>query len=851
MLDAGRERAREIWDAQEVRTSDVSRALLVLVIVGSVLALGSLHVPILIAVGAVATCSASLALARTAIFGQRIPLPLLVILGLTAVTLLQAIPLPWRWLEQLAPANAEVWAGALSPLSRPHPSFAPLSLDPVATWGEVLKGWTYAAVFIAAMAAGARRGAAWGALVIFGSAATLASLTLAHGVLDASRVFGIYAPRSGASGFAVGPLINPNNCAGYLNLGILAGTSLLALPRPPLPRWALSIALALTVGVSLLTGSRGGLVSLVAGALLLFALLRQADRINAQPLNWKRFVLVGAGSTVLGIAFMLLAAASRTGQLLLARDTTKLHQLVTTLPLIEEFRWFGVGRGAFESAYPAFRTAGNNTIFSHPENFLVQWVAEWGIGVTLALLIVMCLLLRPRLWQVPRNLAACGLFAGAAALALHNLVDLSSEVPGVAIGGVAAAGFAWGNSAGRLGKSRVPWKNMLIVAAIGAAVTAAALAFGRHTLQSDREQLGDELAKRPPWPTFRAQLAQAMQRHPAEPFFPRLGAVAAWRDRRESPMPWLERALERGLSVGRTHYLLAQYLASRGKSSQALLELRLAAEFDPQLASRVATQAVKLTTEPDRLRRTVPEGVKGARLLLNLAHALKPTEAQLAMDLLREAVERDPKMPEPRLLLVRKLLVPLEAPGPPSPERAAQIQEVTRLLDGLPTTTHEARQYRARLLVATGRGSEATAFLARDCPKLDEPTSCIALWLSVARVVKDRGALDAALQSLAQAGCSESRHCADAYWAAGEACQVFGKDETALRHFERFATEANTSLAWQKVARYADQIGRADHALRALGRAQMLSPSDHTLAAAHNAARQRLLKEVQLEQLRE
>jgi len=836
----------EVLSALKARASSGSRLLLVLVVVGSALALGSIHIPILAIVSAVATCSAALALARTTIFQPRAPLPLLVILALTGVTLLQVIPLPWSWLVQLAPTNADVWSGALAPLGEPHPRFAPLSLDPVATWGEVLKGWTYAAVFIAAMAAGARRGAAWGALVIFGSALILALVTLAHGLLDASRVFGIYEVRSGGSGFGIAPLINPNNRAGYLNLGILAGAGLLALPRPPLPRWALSLAIAPTIGVSLMTGSRGGVGALAAGALLLLVLLRESARDSDQPLIWKRLALIGGASAALGIAFTLLAAGSRTGQLLLDRDTTKLRMLVSSLPLVAEFPRFGIGRGAFESAFPAFQTAGDNTIFSHPENFVVQWLTEWGIGITLIALAAVCVLLRPRLWGVPRNIAACGLFAGAAALTLQNLVDLSSEVPGVVIGGVSAAGFAWGSAVGELRKSRAPWKNMVKVVMLGAGVIACALAFGRPTLLSERDELRDELTKRTAWPALRADLAHAMLRHPAEPYFPRLGALGAWRSQQESPMPWLQRALERGMSEGRTHYLLAQYLARQGKSSQSLLELRLAAEFDVALAPRIAYQAVRITTEPEQLMQVVPDGVKGARLLLNLAHAFGSPQAELSRAVLREAVKRSPTMPEPRLFLVRKLLALLEANTEPSAEHTAQAEEALRLLDGLAVPTPEARQYRARALVASGRGPEAVAYLARECPRLDDPLPCITTWLWVARSIQDRGALNAALSALSNAGCNDTHHCADAHWAAGEACRALGDSETALLHFERSAGETNTAAAWQNVAHYANQIGRPERALRALGRAQRLSPDDHGLAAIRDATRQKVLNDLQL-----
>jgi hypothetical protein len=66
-----------------------------------------------------------------------------------------------------------------------------------------------------------------------------------------------------------------------------------------------------------------------------------------------------------------------------------------------------------------------------------------------------------------------------------------------------------------------------------------------------------------------------MRRHPAEPYFPLMGALIALRMRDQSPMPWLQRTLERGQVNGRAHLLLAEYLSSRGAKKQALFEIRL------------------------------------------------------------------------------------------------------------------------------------------------------------------------------------------------------------------------------------------------------------------------------------
>src|SRR6185295_3468992 len=81
----------------------------------------------------------------------------------------------------------------------------------------------------------------------------------------------------------------------------------------------------------------------------------------------------------------------------------------------------------------------------------------------------------------------------------------------------------------------------------------------------------------------RASLHTWMLRHPAEPYFPLVGAMGAYRTHTENPIPWLQRSLERGQVNGRAHLLLAEVLSAPRTRRQAMLELRLALADDPGL----------------------------------------------------------------------------------------------------------------------------------------------------------------------------------------------------------------------------------------------------------------------------
>ena len=118
-----------------------SRWLLALGIAGSAVAVGTVHT--------ITLCLVTVVLAAAAVLGgwgaepmrARAPATLLLFtgIGLTLYTALQCVPMPIGWLAAIAPHNADVWSRALSPLHEPGPSWAPITLDPIATRVEVLE----------------------------------------------------------------------------------------------------------------------------------------------------------------------------------------------------------------------------------------------------------------------------------------------------------------------------------------------------------------------------------------------------------------------------------------------------------------------------------------------------------------------------------------------------------------------------------------------------------------------------------------------------------------------------------------------------------------------------------------
>lgn len=818
-------------------------ALLTLALVGSVLAIGTVHIPVLLVVAPVSILAGMLALRSGSVPGGKV-LGIAIAMGaLATYTLIQTIPIPFRLLSAIAPANADVWARALLPFGERTPRFAPLSLDPGASYVEALKWWSYAAVLLASASFGARRGLERGALLILLSATILAAASIGHGLVNADRVFGLYTPRYGGSGWAVSPLVNHNNRAGYLNLGALCGLGLLALRRPPLPRWLIAIGVATVIGVSINAGSRGGVVALLVGLAAAGALMRttrdeRATR-ESQSFNPRLAILL----TLAGAAAFAFAAATRyTGQLLTDRNLQKLELGRWIVPMLRDFPWFGIGRGSFESAFPAYRTGPDNLVYVSPENFVMQWATEWGLPVGAVLLATLSWLLRPAHWGARTSPSAAGMLAGFLALVTQNLVDLSFEIPSVAIAATATLGIAWGHVAERREAPRVApapgrlWGVLALAGLLSAALVARA---GFHTLSRDRDEVHDAFPADAQDPIARAALHDllhdAMRRHPAEPYFPRMGALYAVRSGNENPVPWLQRALERAMTSGRSNYLLATFLASRGYVAQALMQVKLAIEQDPNLTAPATVLVMHLARGEEDIWKTVPEQAAGVSMLKSLSGAVRRSNADLSIRFLEEAARRAPQDAGAHIALAQYFLSGLEQ-GDASALCAGSARDSCRkraaehiaIIDTLPKRQEESLVLRARFLRLDGRGAEALSLFGTRCPPLQPRKKCLRAWLAAATYVRNREEEVRAATLMERDGCLDRATCASTLSEIGDG---FAQQDplSALSYYVRAAREEGTRARWLRVAQVARMTDQHGEAIQALESASSMGGPDPEL----------------------
>ncbi|MEI9939908.1 MAG: O-antigen ligase family protein [Pseudomonadota bacterium] len=811
--------------------------MLVVVVVGSALAIGTVHIPALLVVSAFALIGATLEASSL----RRVPWPAVVLAVLGLFSALQAVPLPAAWVSGLSPVSAAVWLRSLVPFGEAALRRFPLSLDEGASVAEALKWLTYACVYIMAIHVRARRGSVWLALVLFGSASLVTLITLAHGVAELTQLYGVYEPNFTVGRWSLGPLLNSNNLAGYAILGLFAGGGLMVSGRSPLPRLPLTIGLGVISAALCLSGSRAGIVSVLAiGVVTLIGLARsQGTRFSLRNL------VLGAAPVLIGIAAAVaLGTSSEVTQLASLDARRKVSVWLWSLPMIRDHALFGVGRGSFETAFSPYRQALDYDwaiVFTHAENFVVQWIAEWGVPVGLcAVLLIVGYVLRE--WYGSRSDRLRFLvMAGLVALLVQNLADLGLEVPALAIAAVLALATGERAASSPETESAKPFGRLAF--AISAPVLGlwiGTLVWSRFPVELERREMAvafralsvkntDQIAR------FRAELRGAMRRHPGESYFPLLGSLVAMQTNEDNALIWIGRALELGPTNGPVHLVLARLLHEHGANTQAMLHLRLAAQYDRTLAGLAGAHASLWAPSIDVLLQAIPEGPYGGSMLLEACAKQRSTE--LKVSCYRRGTLRDPLSSEMQQKLAEALLLAIQAGKSPCNELVvgsctAEAEAALRTAEKLEPKSWRPPYLMSKVMLARGDAVGAAQILTRVCPPSAEGDQCWQEAIAIAIQSRSESAIARAADVFATRPCDALEACANSLdWLAGK---LASGDQPALANtFYTRAAEADPSAdRWLKVAEHATQAHLYGVAGAALERADR-SPDNSVSSRAH------------------
>lgn len=816
------------------------------------MAVGSLHTLALAIVAALAAVAVGLLWYDGEPLRARPAATTLVALGVVLVgwTALQAVPLPRAVVAALAPENADVWARALSPLREEGPAWITLSLDPIATRVQVLRGVTYLLFFVGAVrVAYTSEGVAFLERALVAAGIAMAAAALLHPVFGAQRVFGAYEPgeKYAYSPQHIAPLLNTNHLAGYVNIGLLVALGASVRRSGSVPRPLAAAAAVVLVATNFWSASRGGTATMLLGAVLVVGLtlvVRRSDRARTAAAIAPVVLLVAAGS------MMFVAGVDEAKVVFTKSDMSKLGLFRNVLDLIPRFAVFGLGRGAFESVFPSVRTGSGYLVWTHPENLVLQWATEWGAPIALLALGAVVWSLRAQT-ALARSKPPVGAWAALAAVGLHNLVDFNAEVPGVVVALATCAAIVTGGSGGgRARSSRVEsWSARpdALVAVGGAAVvvaSAVALAGRGHELYDEQRAFADMAAQRSlDKEAWHPRLRAAMLRHPAEPYFPFVGAVRASAAQDEPVLPWAARALERSPVYGRAHLLLARSLWRRNPS-QARLEYRLAVEQDELLSSSLK-EALPLVRGFDDAMELVPSGKSANAALEALAVELAPRLPSTAYRLEHELARRDPTALAPHRRAAAAVLADLRNHEPwceAAPERCLDegLAAAAKLRDAQPDKC-EGHERIAELRLAAGEPGRALDDLERAVETAADRTACARRLVTLSTEAGEPRRAEAAIARLTRMGCGSADECADNLVFAASAEQGRGNQRRALalyRSASERAPHRDDLLA--NVASLADAQGLHGEALEAYTKLAQRHPEDPKWTQAADAARAKL-----------
>ncbi len=750
---------------------NVSRAAVALAVPASAFALGALHTPVLCVVAALLAVAAMFAWYPAEPARSRLPATILLVTGvaLTAFTALQALPLPAAFVRLLSPTTADVWSRALAPLREAGPAWTTLSLEPTSTRVQVLRGIAYLSAFLTALRICDRRGGArFLSSVIVLTALGLAIAAALHPMFGAQRVFGIYRPQELIAERHIAPLLNPNHMAAYLNIGFCLALGM-ALDRRTERLRPIAVAIALLLAsTQLWVASRGGMMALVFGAGCTLLMSRSSRRTS---LKSSAPVLLPVLVVAAGLAMVVVGSSPEVVTELNSGDTSKLRLAMEGLRLVPHHALFGVGRGAYEVAFPFVQSDPGFSVATHPENLPVQWVTEWGVPVSLAAFVAMAIALRPRVLLTSQS-PAIGAWCAIATTVVHNLVDFNSEVPAIGIalatcGAMVVAGHGAERKSAIHNWGMHPRQVGVAVAGATALLIAITLVAWPHELDEDRFSLYHDVTQPELRDDFANVTRAALMRHPSEPYIPFIASVGASRGGR-SVLPWIERTLALAPIYAPAHFVLAEQLTPLSPS-QARLEYRLTVEqgAPPTVQARALMLESQLVSGYDDALELLPEKfpIRGdvlENLVTTVASRLPATSERLD-EMLRKAD------PNSRKVLDRSLhdtLADLEA-GHAAPwcdgeyscvEKGLAIAEHLKAME---PGSCDPLIASARLLIAANKAADGLHALRDGAQTSTNPADCWRGLGELALLSKNDVYLQIAEDEVGRTGCDSDTECAN------------------------------------------------------------------------------------------
>jgi len=274
------------------------------------------------------------------------------------------------------------------------------------------------------------------ALIFSVYGAVLAGFALIQGISSNGKLYWIRQPRNG--GWIYGPYVNHNHYAGLMEM--LAPIPLvISLSRQAAPkvRTVAAAVAAVMIGTIFLSGSRGGMLAIVAELVMLAALLvKQKGGGLRTAIGAGLFLAIVAGllAWVGGAELTQRIATVGPGHAELSADIrTYINRDGLRMFLRKPI--FGWGLGSFPIVYPQFRTFYTNFFVNEAHNDYLQLLVETGL-LGFAIMIWLVVTIYRRGFKKISNWSGdiggavtLSCLLGLSGILVHSAVDFNLQIP--------------------------------------------------------------------------------------------------------------------------------------------------------------------------------------------------------------------------------------------------------------------------------------------------------------------------------------------------------------------------------------------------------------------------------------
>lgn len=264
-------------------------------------------------------------------------------------------------------------------------------------------------------------------IVVFGF--VFAFYAILQYVLSPTKIYGIYEAPSNAQPF--GSFVNRHNFAAFMEMAIALPLGMLFAGAIPRDKRLITLTAIGLMGVSLvMSGSRGGLFSIIAATVLLVLLTAKAKSGNQVAMKVALalllLVVVVFGSIFVGGESTLtrIAETARSNDF----STNRFQIWQVTWQIVTHYFPFGAGIGAYAAAYTQFDPMNGLARVEQAHNDYLQVLADAGlIGLALTVFFIYKLfrtgLASSRTENIYRRGVALGALAGCFSILVHSIFD--------------------------------------------------------------------------------------------------------------------------------------------------------------------------------------------------------------------------------------------------------------------------------------------------------------------------------------------------------------------------------------------------------------------------------------------